>query len=180
MGTTVSLVTVAQFCALPEFPDKLLELRDGEVVELTRPKKGHWNIQRKLLRLLASLDEIGVFGTELAFRPTAEHNLWAADLAFVTRERYWATSDNDNLHGSPDLVIEVESPSNTAAEFEAREAKCLATGCREFWVVYPEMRWVHVATQDGRVRRYYPGETIELTIAPGVKVAVDEIFRSDR
>jgi Uma2 family endonuclease len=126
--------------------------------------------------LLPHLDSLGELATEFAFRPTEEYNLWAADLAFVTRSRYEATPDDDNLHGAPDLVIEVESPSNTASEFERRERICLRNGCLEFWVVYPSLKAVRVSTPKGEVRRYESGDIIELTVVPGVKIAVDDIF----
>jgi len=177
MGTTVGLLTVEEFRKLPDNPGKRLELHDGEVFEMTYPRKRHSRIQSRLLRLLLPhLDTLGELATEFAFRPTEEYNVWAADLAFVIRARYDATPDDDNLHGAPDLVIEVESPSNTASEFERRERICLRNGCLEFWVVYPEMKAVRVSTAAGQVSRYEAGDTIELTVVPGVKIAVDDIF----
>ena len=113
----------------------------------------------------------------MAFRLEPENDLWAADVAFVRRDCVRKIRRNDNLHGSPDLVIEVESPSNTAAEFEERETMCMRTGCQEFWVIYPELQRVRVSNPNG-VRRYEHGQIIALTVLPGVKIAVDDIFAS--
>jgi Uma2 family endonuclease len=176
MRSTVGLVTVEEFRALPEDPGVLRELRDGEVVELTRPKKLHWHLQNRLDRILApALEAHGVVGTEFAFRPEMEYQVWAADVAFVRHERYDAIGLDDNLQGSPDLVVEIESPSNSAVEFERREEMCLRTGCREFWIVYPELKRVRVSTGSA-VKRYELGDVIELTVVNGVKVAVADIF----
>jgi Uma2 family endonuclease len=181
MGTTVALMTVEEFRALPDHPGMRMELHDGELFEMTYPKKRHWSVQKRLVTLLEPLlEDRGITGMEFGFRPTPEHNLWAADVVFVSAERYHGTDEDDNLHGAPDLVIEVESPSNTASEFERRETICLRNGCREFWIVYPTMKLVRVSTASGQVRRYEAGDTIELTIVPGVKIAVNDIFASEQ
>jgi Uma2 family endonuclease len=181
MGTTVALMTVEEFRALPDHPGMRMELHDGEVFEMTYPKKRHWSVQQRLVDLIKpALQKLGVTGPEFGFRPTPEYNLWAVDVAFVTAERDRATDPDDNLHGAPDLVIEVESPSNTASEFERRETICLRNGCREFWIVYPTMKLVRVSTPSGQVRRYEAGDTIELTVVPGVKIAINDIFASEQ
>ena len=52
----------------------------------------------------------------------------------------------DNIRGAPELVIEVLSPSNTAAEIYEKEQICLANGAQEFWVVDPDRRQVKMTT----------------------------------
>lgn len=177
MATTAGLMTVEEYRALPDDPGKRVELHDGELFEISHPKLRHWKVQDRLTDLLKPLLRTkGTVGSEFGFRPTPEYNLCVADVAFVSKERFESADPNDNLYGAPELVIEVESPSNTAAEFERRERMCLANGCREFWIVYPKLQGIRVSTFDGRVRRYGQGDTIELTIAPGAAIAVDEIF----
>jgi Uma2 family endonuclease len=94
---------------------------------------------------------------EYSFRPEPQHQLWGADVAYVRLERVVPDSSSEFLNGSPDLMIEIESPSNSALEFEWRESRCLRTGCREFWIVYPELEVVRVTTHDA-VRRYGRGD----------------------
>ena len=177
MGTTVGHMTVAEFRALPDKPGVRMELHDGEVFEMMYPKKRHWGVQARIMKLLMpQLQKHGPVGTEFAFRPVPEYNLWAADVAFVTQSRWDATPLDDNLIGAPDLVIEVESPSNTASEFERRERTCLRYGCREFWIVYPSLQAIRVITSSGETRHYELGDTVELSIVPGVRVALADIF----
>jgi Uma2 family endonuclease len=177
MGTTVALMTVEEFLKLPENESVRRELHDGEVFELTRPKHDHWRIQRNLFRLLdVKLDGYGVSGMEYSFRPDPEYQIWVADYAFVSADREASfDAKTDYLLGSPDLVIEVESPSNSASEFERRESRCLRTGCHEFWIVYPALELVRVTTHDN-LRRYGRGEVMTLTVVEGVQIAVDDIF----
>lgn len=176
MGTTAALMTVEEFQKLPEDPSVRRELQDGEVFAMTRPSYRHWDIQDRLVDLLKPLlRKHGRIGAEFAFRPEPDNQIWAADVAFVRAARLATIDPEDNLSGAPDLVIEVASPLNTALEFERRETMCMRTGCSEFWIVYPELELVKVTTVS-QVKRYGRGGTIELTVAPGINVAVDSIF----
>ena len=61
---------MAQFRELPEGGEYQYELQHGEVVRLTRPSIRHWDLQRRLSRLLEmQLDHYGVASTEMAYRP---------------------------------------------------------------------------------------------------------------
>jgi Uma2 family endonuclease len=46
----------------------------------------------------------------------------------VSQRRWDNTPDDDNLMGSPELVIEVLSPTNTRAEMREKAGLCLSTG----------------------------------------------------
>lgn len=87
---------------------------------------------------------------EMAFRPAPEHEVWQADVACVSAERDAATGDDEYLMGSPELVVEVLSPSNTMDEILERQDICLANGCASFWTVDPKRQIVMVTTPDRR------------------------------
>src|SRR5262245_54979318 len=133
--TQTRLMTVEEFRRLPEGGPVSFELRHGELVEVTRPKLKHTRVQRTARKLLeAAAGDRGIVEIELPFRATPEHELRVADVAFVSQERWDRSNPEDNLHGAPELVIEVLSPSNTAAEIFDKEQLCLEHGCLEFWV----------------------------------------------
>jgi len=123
MATTAShSITVGEFQKLPEDTGPVYhELRNGEVVAVTRPRYKHFSIQRRLRRLLENLTTEGVVDTEFAFRPSPEHEISVADVAYVTAERERLIDPEGYLEGAPDLVIEVLSPSNTASEIDYRD-----------------------------------------------------------
>ena len=176
MLTPTRLMTVEEFQQLRLPEDKVYDLLNGEVIEMSHPKHRHIRLQHHLFDLLRPL--AGSYGhvlIELPFRTTPEYNLWAADVAVVSLDRFNGIDPDDNLRGAPEMVIEVESPSNTAAELDEREAQCLANGCKEFWVVYPTRKVVRVSTGD-TVRRYKEGENIPLSLIPGQGIAVTDIF----
>jgi len=170
-------MTVEQFRQLPEDQFRHYELRHGELVKVTSPKLKHVLIQNRLVDLLRAAAAPGGFvSMEFGFRASAEYELRSADVGFVTKERFEASDPEDNLHGAPDLTIEVLSPSNSAAEMNEREKLCLENGCREFWVVDPDLRQVKVSTPDGITTAYRAGQEIPLRIFDGKSLKVDAIF----
>ncbi len=177
MAAITHLMTVAEFRKLPEDQGPVYhELRHGELVAVTRPKLKHHLIQDRLVELLKpATRSAGHVSMEFAFRALPEHELRVADVAFISKERLDQSDPEDNLQGAPDLVIEVLSPSNTAAELYDKEKLCLENGAREFWIVDPDRRQVKVSTPDGRTTTYSSGKEIALPFG-NAKVAVDDIF----
>jgi len=138
MAALPHLISVEQFRQLPE-GELLYELHHGEVVALTRPRARHWKLQLRLSRLLEPrLKDFGEVATEVPYRPLAEFELRAADVAAISRARWDAIDPDDNLHGAPELAIEVKSPSNTERQLrelvapppEQRRARMLDRGRR--------------------------------------------------
>ena len=169
-------MTVEQYRQLPGRDDTIQELHWGMVVSLTRPKMRHAKLQARLARLLRPKSEAwGIVETEVAFRALPEYDLRGADVAFVSQQRWDETDDDDNLHGSPELVIEVLSPSNTKAEIHEKAVLCLSTGCQEFWVVDPKRKAISVTPRGGEPVKYGLGDRIPLPMFQS-DVEVDEIF----
>jgi Uma2 family endonuclease len=159
------LMTVDEYRQLPDREDVIQELHWGMVVTLSRPKMKHAKLQSRLARLLRpKAEHLGIVETEVAFRALPEYDLRGADVAFVSRERWDGTDDEDNLHGSPELVIEVLSPSNTRAEINERAVLCLSTGAQEFWVVDPKREIVSVTRRDGVATVYRKDDSIPLAM----------------
>jgi Uma2 family endonuclease len=73
-------------------------------------------------------------------------------------------------------VIEVLSPSNTAAEMRDKRKLCLENGSLEFWVVDPIQQEVEVSTPDGHSIIYKTGQCVPLFFAANASLDVDAIF----
>ena len=178
MAATTSLMTIEEFCKLPEDDGPVYhELRHGELVSVSRAKLKHQMTQSRIRRLLEPLaPSAALVEVEVAFRALPQYELRIADVAYVSPER-WAKADpEDYIQGAPDLVIEVLSPSNTAAEIYDKEQLCLNNGSKEFWVVDSDRRQVRVSTPDGRTITWQSGQEIPLPLFGGTSVAVDAIF----
>ena len=171
--TTTRLMTFAEYERIPNPPGHRYELHHGELVKVPFPEFPHVRAQWQLRRLLESAaGDAGVVHTEMPYRPLPEHECWGADIAYVAKER-WNAID-DYLMGAPELVVEVLSPSNTAAKLLDKRNVCLDNGSREFWVVDTDHRQVEVSTPDGHTIAYKSGQEIPLFF--GGRLAVDAIF----
>jgi Uma2 family endonuclease len=180
VATTTGLMTVEQFWQLPEDEAFVYELHHGELVKVSRPKWKHILIQWRIRDLLKALfGVLGIVGTEVPFRARPEHELRAADVAFVSRERAASVDKDDALHGAPDIVIEVLSRSNTVAEITERCAICLENGSHEFWTIDSNRHEIRVSTRDGLTRTYKSGDSIPLALAGNQTLAVDAVFADE-
>jgi Uma2 family endonuclease len=110
----------------------------------------------------------------MPFRPQPEYELWCADVAGISRNR-WET-DEDWLTGAPEFVIEVLSPSNTASDMLDRERICFLGGCQEFWTVDPQRLFVKVTRAAGESIIYVAGDRIALPLFGGEPLPVNDIF----
>ena len=173
-AASIGLMTFEALDRLPDSPGFRYELRQGELIKVALPKKGHFLIRRQLRqRLEAAAGDAGLVDTEIGFRATPEHEYRIADVAFVSRERWREIAPDGNLQGAPELTIEVFSPSNTASEMLEKEQLCLENGALEFWVVDPALRRIKVSTFSEQ-KFYSSGEEIPLFF--GGSLPVDDIF----
>ena len=169
-------MTFAEFEQLGDPPGGKYELHHGELITVAPPKHKHFRIQRSLTRLLeAAGRNLGVAAAEMPFRPKPEHECWYADVGLISAERWEQTDPEGNIQGVPELVVEVLSRSNTAAEILDKRLTCLENGAREFWLVNPARSTVEVSTPDGHSITYNAGGQIPLFF--GGSMVVDDIFR---
>ena len=177
MAALPNPMTVAQFRELPEGGEFTYELHYGEVVRVTRPKARHSELQHRLFELLKpKLTAFGVVRIECAYRGVPEYDLRAADVGVISHDRWKSMDLDDNLHGAPDLVIEVKSPSNTRKKLGEVVSLCLATGSRQCWILEPDRKSVAVYRLGCPVAIYGPGATVPLTAFGSDALPVDEIF----
>lgn len=174
--TPAGLLTVAEFERLPDPPNGARqELRQGELVEMPPPKFLHSKIQWRLtnaLRVIAGSNWI--VDKELPFRPRPEYEVRIADVALLSVERWSSAPDEGYLPGTPEIVAEVLSPSNSASELNLRQKICLDNGAREFWIIDPDLREIQISTPDRLARTYRQGETIQIDLL-GAALHVDDI-----
>ncbi len=174
--TGPAVLTVAEFERILDPPSLRYELHHGQLALVPPPKKQHAYISRQLLLALTQLCSGWYVDKKLAFRPLPENEVWEADVAMVSEQRWTQTGANEWLSGSPDLVAEVLSPSNTAQENNDKEHTCFQGGCSEFWVVDPKLRTIRVSTPDKQARTYTVEDQIPLARFGGAALDAAEIF----
>ena len=174
-STPTRLLTFAEYEQIPNPPGGRYELHHGELVNVAFPEFPHVKAQHQLRRLLESVSgSFGVVHTEMPYRPLPENECWGADIALISQAR-WESIER-YLFGSPELVVEVLSPSNTATEMLDKEQTCFEGGAQEFWVVDTRRQTIRVTTASGHTVSYKPGQDIPLFFAAGAVLKVAEVF----
>ena len=140
---TKTLLTLEQFERLPD-DGMRHELNEGGLVKVVRPKHRHNEIAYKLQLELIRAAAPGRVYPDVGFLLDDDPpTLRAPDLAFVSADRVAQTSDDDWIHGAPELAVEVVSPSESAEDLDQKVEQYLAAGARLVWVIYPKTRKVH-------------------------------------
>jgi Uma2 family endonuclease len=112
----------------------------------------------------------------MPFRAVPQFDLRAADVAFVTQERWDSIDPEDHLRGAPDLVVEVKSPLNTWAELRERASLCLANGCQGFWIVDEKVRTITTISRDGKAVEHSVGDSVPLPLFGAACLPVSDVF----
>jgi Uma2 family endonuclease len=169
-----------------EFPDdgRRHELIDGEHFVTPAPVRRH---QKLSMRLGSAIE------TWLREHPVGE--VYAApldvilsdvdvvepDLLFVSKER--ADILGKWVHGAPDLVIEILSPSTRRADEVAKRRLYERAGVREYWIVDGEIEVVKIYRRqaDGTFPRVLElsreeGDSLATPLLPGFSLLLAELF----
>ncbi|MDQ2947467.1 MAG: Uma2 family endonuclease [Acidobacteriota bacterium] len=171
MGSAIGLLTLEEFLARPDRDDgQREELIEGELVVSPGAKVSHAAIVGRLRASLALLEKQGyVLANDFAC--IIGTSMPIPDLAAVSQDRWRNAAEHDAwLPGSPELVIEVASPSNRKLHRKAEAY--LEHGAEQVWIVYRNTRTVTVVTAEGTTEARM-GETVAFH---GVRVPVESIF----
>ena len=182
MSTAENLkVTNAEFCELPEGPP-YYQLIDGVVHMSPSPLFYHQQLAGRLYRLIWTHLERNPIG-ELAIAPVGvfltDFDTYQPDLLFVSEENRDRIGE-DGVHGAPDLVVEILSPSTRKLDEGFKRKTYAACGVREYWIVDPDSKRVEVF--DFRSSPETPRLTLEATdilespLFPGLTIPLDRVF----
>jgi Uma2 family endonuclease len=170
------LLTVEEYERIPDPPGGRYELHHGEAVFVTYPVRQHKVLQRRLRILLDSIAAPRGFlvDTGYPYRPLPENEVWGADVACVAALR--DSHVEKWLVGSPELVIEVKSPSNTKAELHDKAMTTLAgAGSVEFWIVDGKTRTVTVYSIASGMHVYGEEAAVPVPLVEG-QVPLTDLF----
>ncbi|MCO5171025.1 MAG: Uma2 family endonuclease [Planctomycetes bacterium] len=175
-------VTADDYRALPEGGPRH-QLVDGELIRLTpAPSYRHqalvWELGSRLRGHVRD-DALGdVVGAPVDVY-LSELDVFQPDVLFVAREHLDRIAD-DGVHGAPDLVVEVLSPSTRQLDLGAKRKTYARHGVAEYWVVDPEAQAVTVHDlRAGSPPRTLTGDApLTSALLPGFALQVGELFRA--
>ena len=179
-ATTRVRFTYEDYLNTPE--DKRYELLDGELIMVASPNIPHQRAERELAFQVIGFVKRHDLGVVL-FAPTdvilSDTDVVQPDLLFVSHERAHIIS-HDAIHGAPDLVVEILSPSTAQRDLTFKRRLYAKHGVKEYWQVNIDDRRITVLSlgdNDYEVAAIYgSGETLTSPVLPGFALAIDEIF----
>lgn len=182
MTTERTLLTAEELFRLPSGCGRY-ELIHGELREMSPAGGRHNQIIGTSTHLLITHVEANKLGVVLAgdtgiFLARNPDHIRAPDVCFIAAERLPAGGvPSGFLEIVPDLVVEVVSPGDTAAEVQAKTEEWLRAGARLVWTLYPETRSVAAATSLAETRIYHEGELLSgEPVLPDFSVPVAALF----
>lgn len=173
-----------EVASLPEYADCAVELVEGEVITMPVSNNQHAETLGELYFVISSFVRqhklgrtlVGDSGFVLERNPYGRDTVRGIDLAFISKERAPAPLPPSIMDGAPDLAVEIMSPSNTMADTRRKINQLLGAGCRQVWIVHPDLREVDVHTGAGS-KVFREGDKLSVPdILPGFEIDVADIF----
>jgi len=154
------------------------EVIDGEVYSFSAPNLFHQRISGELFahfRDYLKGKACEVFATINV--KLEQDTLFIPDLVVVCDKN---KLDIKGCNGTPDLVIEILSPSTSRHDRITKLKVYRKAGVKEYWIVYPEEQYidVYILINDMyTINTYDRNETIPVSIFPGFEINIKDIFQ---
>ncbi|QQK75262.1 Uma2 family endonuclease [Salicibibacter cibarius] len=178
--------TYTDYLSWPE--DIRAEIIDGIPFMHATPSRIHQEILSELHRQIANF----LVGTDCKVYPAPFHvvlglenedekdskDVFEPDITVVCDS---AKLDDDGCKGSPDLVMEITSPSTARKDKIEKFNKYEQAGVHEFWIIEPQDKVVSVFTLDEKQRFGRPGvysenDKVKVSIFADMVIDLNMVF----
>lgn len=176
--------TIADYMRLVNPPSYYYELIQGQLIKSPSPNLHH---QRALMRLATrmfdfveknNVGEVIVAPMDVEIDLGETQTIVEPDIIFVSHERKEILTTK-HLRGTPDLLVEVLSPTSEDRDRITKLTLYMTSGVLEYWIVDPTQRTIEVwvMREMGHVKkgRWIPGQTVHSEVLSGFVVKVEEI-----
>jgi Uma2 family endonuclease len=179
MAQTVTLLTAEDVEKLSS--DVHCELIDGVLIEMSPPGNPHGRIVARTTLALGRAEAMGlgrVFGEGGFILRRNPDTVRAPDVSFFRSRRELPSTPRPAFWEiAPDLVVEVVSTWDTAAEIQTKVREWQEFDVRLVWVVYPETRTVHVIRSLQERLTLSEGDMLDGgDVLPGFSCPLSELF----
>ncbi len=175
--TAVRARDLADLPRLEPSQGKHYEVSQGELIIVGNAKPLHELVKSEfgtLLSVFAYQDSMVRVFIETQF-DLSENTARIPDIAVVRKERLAGACGADMFAFSPDIAIEILSPSETPTNAEKKVDEYLAAGSSEVWQVFAELRKLHVRTLGG-TRELKGDDLLTTPVLPGFQIPLSAIF----
>ena len=175
---TLPLMTCEEFLELPDPTGEFTyELHFGELVEVGRANREHYDLQRRIRDILTKAlgRQRWMTDIEMPYGLTTGYDARAADVGVTLLKTWKAIPGKGFLIGSPDLVVSIKSRSNRDRKMEEDAIIHITHGATAVWLVKPDRREIVSITATARTV-HDMGTSIVVPAPLSVTIAVDDIF----
>ena len=155
------------------------EILDGMHFVNPAPNLYHQTVSRRLQFILYSqIEQRGlgqIFDAPCDVQLSA-HDILQPDLIIVLNQNRHILSTT-RINGTPDLIVEILSPSTESRDRVLKRERYQAAGVPEYWIVDPlEHTLEQLILQDGVYQVLPPNDVVQLTILDGITVRLHEVW----
>ena len=156
------------------------EIVDGEHFVNAAPSLHHQTVSRRIqFQLFAQIERTGrgqVFDAPVDVE-LADHDIVQPDLVVVLQANESILTPS-RMKGSPDLLIEILSPSNESFDRTRKKTAYERSGVAEYWIVDPETRTIEqYVLRDGRYElQPSAADSLRLHVLPDVTIRLAEVW----
>ncbi len=163
--------------------DKRYEVIKGRLYEMPAPVPLHQKVSRNLGFTLWGFIKKFEMG-EIYYSPIdvvlSEDVVLQPDIVFVSKGRMNIIGEKA-IMGSPDLVVEIVSPTTIRRDTVVKKEIYETFGVKEYWLVYPDERAIEVWAlgEGGRYELYSFAEKdgkVKSEVLKGLEVDLKEVF----
>ena len=131
---------------IPETNAVRYEILDGHLYVTPAARLNHQLVATNLTTLMYSLAEERGLGEVVGHVDVVvrQDMLFVPDLIFIRAERMGIADPEGAVHGVPDLVIEILSPSTRRYDRELKRRHYLESGVAELWLIDIDAREIEV------------------------------------
>ncbi|HSR68023.1 MAG TPA: Uma2 family endonuclease [Acidobacteriota bacterium] len=171
------------YLALPD-DGKRYEIIEGDLYVTPSPTTRHQRISKRILFLL--MQELEEHGEGEVFNAPCdvlldEHNVIQPDLIFVRQDNE-AIVKEKNIQGTPDLLVEIVSPSTRRTDVMIKSRLYARFQVPHYWIVDPDLDRIEAfdLSEEGEyqlVKTFSSPEVLQLEAFPNLKIPLKAIFR---
>lgn len=176
--------TYEDYLSTPEDSSRRYEIVDGKLFVTAQPRFRHQEVALAVaaaLREIALEHDLGKVVGPVSVR-LADDTITEPDVVFVRSARLGIITPQGRVHGPPDLVVEILSPSTRDYDRTLKRKRYLESGVPELWIVDADERWIEVwraGEGEPRTLRDDADRTIGWTVdARTFEIALADVFRT--
>ncbi|MEO0139645.1 MAG: Uma2 family endonuclease [candidate division WOR-3 bacterium] len=159
------------------------EVIKGRLMEMPSPTPWHQRILMELATLIREFVKVKNKGEVLPSPLDVvldDNVVLQPDIVYISKERLGVIGEKA-IMGSPDLVVEIVSPSTIRRDTVVKKGIYENFGVKEYWIVYPEEKAIEVWVLDdkGNYEIYSFAEKegkVKSKVLEGLEVDLKEVF----